>query len=74
MPPYEEPEEWCPKVMRKPTLVDPVTDVGIQKLLANDRHPQDYQKVKWIHIEIVDLRRLKEVLYMVYINPIWIRY
>lgn len=62
MPPYDEPKEWCPKVIRKPTLADPVTDVDIQKRQANDRHPQGYQKVKWIHIEIVDLRRLKEAI------------
>lgn len=59
MPLLEKTEEERPKVVRKSTLVYPVT---IQELLAHDRQPQDYEEVKWSPIEILNLRRFNVVV------------
>ena len=43
--PHDETEEGWYKVDRKPTLVYPVTIKGLPE---DDRHPQNYEKVKWV--------------------------
>lgn len=54
MPLHDETEEGWAEVVRKPSLVYPVT---IQELPASYRHPQGYEKVKWTLIYI----RIEEI-------------
>lgn len=54
------------KVIRKPTLVYPVT---IQEWPSDDGHPWGYAEVRWNPVERLDLRRFKEsiILYGVHL-------
>jgi len=55
---HDETEEGLSKVVRKPTLVYPIT---IQNL-SDDRCPQCYEEITWNPIDILDLRRFKEAI------------
>lgn len=56
---HDENEEGMPKVVRKPILVYPIT---IQDLPADDRYPQGDEENTWNPIEILDLRRFREMI------------
>lgn len=55
---YETEEEQT-KVVRKPTLIYPVT---VQEQPPDDRHPEGYSEVKSDSIEMLDFKRFKEAI------------
>lgn len=56
--PYKGIEE-LPKVFKQPTLIYPVT---IQEQLPNDRYPQGCARAKWTPVEMLELKRQKEMI------------
>lgn len=56
---YDAIEEGLSKVVRKSTLVYPITTI---QNLSGDRRPQCYEKITWNPIDILDLRRFKEAI------------
>lgn len=59
------------KVIRKPTLVYPVT---LKEWSPDDRHPQGYIEGNWNPAEVLDWRDLKkQSCHMVGIHPKWSR-
>jgi hypothetical protein len=72
VPPHDETEEGWPKIVSKPTLFYPI---NIQDLPGDNRHIKRYEEIKWNPIDMLDLRRFKEVVFhMVCMYPIWSRY
>ena len=49
--------EESPKVIKIPVLIYPVT---MQEWPPDDRKPQSYAEVNWIHVEMINLKRFKE--------------
>lgn len=56
---HDETEEGLSKVVRKPTLVYPITTI---QNLSDDRCPQCYGEITWNPIDILDLKRFKEAI------------
>lgn len=46
--------EESPKVIKIPVLIYPVT---MQEWPPDDRKPQSYAEVNWIHVEMINLKR-----------------
>ena len=58
MPPYNENQENQPRVVRIPTLAYPVT---VQQA-PNSDHTQCYEEIGWHPINVLDLKKIKEIV------------